>query len=1696
VSTVPDDIVGMLQRGEDLGTISMAMMPPRARETVKRCATVTTFGEELYEQVLRTDDGPPLAELLRAGRVRESLGSAGTYRLEPYLRAGGWSAWWADEGKVPESAPAPPALARHARRLAGYYHQAEQPLEELRALLLADSAAATALFQRLYEPEYHSFNLARAQDVIDVLADPDRASLVPVELGRLRDDYQLFLSARNARAAEYYQSARYLSREEPEGALLDLLGPSKRRVLQLVAPGGTGKTMQLRWCMARYCLAQLPPVPCAWIDFDFADPGETVRSPWLIALELASQLNEQIPGRPFSELLGDYGRYLPALYQASEQNRPDTSEGTDVDAEDIITRFCAALNEKRQAGAPVMLFLDTMEEIVLRQSGSTVQFAELLHRIRAEVPAARLVLSSRYDLSRRLSGFRDRFGKVPTVQLGAFTPDEVRRYLTQTRGITDDALLDAIVRKSGGLPFTLALFGDLVAQQPDLSPAEIEQSPGPALLYCVARILERIDDDRLRWLLRYGVVPRQLRYEFLKDVIWPYLIQGIAGDDQYDDPARDARPDRPIRIFVPSADPPPDDQELRSLWHRLNEYASRSSWVSSSGPALTFHPRARVPLRNLLRPQPVSDMLHRDAVAYYEGKAGEPPGPHWARWMRDAIYHRFQLRQPEAAVAWRAAVTRARKEGKPGWAEELAADLFSPDYLNDLGEPDRELLSDQVRYEAHVEVARTNVEAARAAQDPAGSAHWTTAEAHAAKAAGLLAAADATAGSSVRLPIVQASIALIRGDDRDALTRMAALGTDGLADEERRDVLVLQAEIAAQDGDESTSDQRFIEGFNVSRELGDDSTATLIAAYAAAWHVAIDRPFPALQWCALASEVQDHPQWLVGRLAGTAASAWLQLGRPTVAISQVLPDGLAQFVSGQAGDPAAEALLAMERPLDALRVLLPDPGTGVPADGSTPHRTVLCGHAQGMLLRTQVAAQVLQRALRARQSDREAAALTTELVEVYLQAGDLHQAEYHLGNLQQYRVPPQSPEWLDMRLAQMEVERNQGRPDAARLTLGAIFQQLSQTGTTRRRVIRAAVNGLAVAASGDDREQLLRILLSNLDSLALPPGTRLGMLHDLRHCQTIDGVGAATRDALDSLVLGGWRADGDSLPLSAEDRAWLDLAAAEVSRLLGRAQEAQATLDRAVAVLAAADPLIWLEWLRASSRIGTPPQEQDEPPPTLLEQYRDDPAVCAAYLIELTERRRPADPVDWSQQRLDQAERLLERTDYGYPGLQARHREVLGALDDQRDEQGHGPARVVTGARRGVSFPPAGALRSTSLPRWPARGDEWAADVRTRDVPGLGSITDPRLIRDLQGTQWSVTADGEILTHAIGPGLAQAAPGADPDIRLTLEAPLAAALPWEAAPVLGQPASCHPDVRFVYRARGDGDSEEARLLALVLRRLGFLSESDTADIEHWPVARATAALNDMQRATGLPESERPDRRTWQRLHQELREARGRAPHVVLLQQDAKRSIIAQRGHRASAADPEHIYRGFGVRVSEVPNPTPGRLRAWSSGQVAFGPPDVVHICATVESSERRPALNFGEPDTEEALTPAHIAAFAGALQRDLPPLIVLDVLTPSTGSEQIRQLLVRNVFCDQLASLDNRGTVLGTGLANEYHRAEQLEALAQAVANADGPGRMWHSLAQQEAERGAKATDQTTPLFAPALFSNLPPDAMMGPGTW
>lgn len=1680
MSAAPEDLAARLASGEDFGAIAMTMLDPAARETIKHCAAVMTFDAGMYERVLRPAPGPSLDELREARRVRPVAGRTDCYQLEPYLREGAWSAWWSDEQLPPGSITVPPALARYAGRLADDYRDTGQSLEELRAVLLADAGRARDLFLELYARADEAFDLARAQDVIDVLSAEDRTHVLPVELARLRNEHQMFVSARSMWATAFHQTARYLSREKPERALTGLLGRLDGRVLQIVAPGGAGKTMQLRWFVARHCLRQWPMVPCAWIDFDVADPLRAVRYPWLLLVELARQLDVQIPGAPFRELVRDYERYLPLLSQAPEPDLVKVDEGTAADAEDIAYRFCATLAEARPAGAPVVLLLDTMEEVILRPTDAH-GFTAMLDRVRREVPAVRLVLSGRYDLARRLGGARQRFGRLRSVRIAEFSRAEARDYLTRVRGITRPDLVRAIVRKCDGLPFTLALFGDVAEQDPMLRVAEVEDSRDPALLYCIVRILERIDDDRLRWVLRYGVVPRQLTMDFLEYVIWPYLIQGIEGTGG-DYPAADDRPPRPTQIFQQDQYPPPDPGQLRRLWDQLRRYASQSSWVSHAGErAFTFHVRLRAPLREMLRAQPVFERLHRDAVAYYEQRAGSEPGQ-WARWTRDAVYHWFQLDVTVAERAWRDAISHAWTAGRPDWAEDLAADLLSADYLDEsAGDRDRGTISARLRYEAHLQVAQVNAEAARAVQEGLDGPRWKTAEQHIQRAV-RLADAGVAADSLARLGILRASMELARGDEVAAQAHLDSLRADELSGRERRDLLLLEAESAALAGDAAT-DERYNQVFLASVELGDTSGAAQIAMDSAAAYLRFDQPLAALRWSQRARGLDLRlPVDDEERLAGTTSNALLELCQPRTALSPVLRDGVARFVPGEAGEAAAEALLALDRPIHALRVLLPN-GENLPAtESGSWRRALMCGRAYGMLLRLESATRVLEQCLRRRPGDQEGGALASELALVHLRrGGDWRQASYYLGPQEQYRVRSGSREWLDMQTTRMALQRAQDRPDAARETLSSIFAEFRAHGPTRRGVTKAAVHGLPVA-SEHERDELIQVLLDALDDAQFPVATRVGMLRDLRYCPTVEGARARTLLRLDREILQPWLEEHRGPGRTEEDDAWVDLAAVEILRLLGRPEQAKAMLDRAVTVLAGADPLIWWEWVRAADRIGAIQLGEAAPPPDLVARYLAYPAVAAGYLIDLTARRLPADPAERSQQRLNEAEILLGRAEKRKKRMhawQSRLAEVRTRLDRLTVPAETGQLRSALPAQ-----PTGSNLRPSD-----ARPGERAAVLRASEVPWSGPLPDPALLEELR-TSWMRWAaeNGQVLARAIGPRLAEAGQPGQTDIRLVCDGPSTAALPWEMAAIDGVPVARHSAVRVVYRGGyRDCEAEEVRLLGLCLRRLGLLAA------DSGPAVRD--ALHEFQGAAGLRRTDWPDPSTWREIGRMLRGAGSRQLHVLLLQQDAERSIKGQRGIHGSSADPVAIYSTFGgVRVSVVQNPRNSIARDWMKyTKGPFDRPDVLHICAGLEISSRSPVLNFGKSEPSGALSAAGVSDLVQDATEDRPPLIVLDVVTPATGTERIRQLLLRNLFCDELVRLGYASTVLGTGLAPEEVRAIQLGQLVQSLVYEDNAADAWRRLVRPEVSVTSQV-EMAIPEIGMALFSRLPPDAVMIPG--
>lgn len=172
------------------------------------------------------------------------------------------------------------------------------------------------------------------------------------------------------------------------------------------------------------------------------------------------------------------------------------------------------------------------------------------------------------------------------------------------------------------LPFKLALLADSIQVRPEITAQEIKDYPSVDLAYLIERVVERIPEARVQWLLRYGVVPRRLTFAFVRDVLAQELPPATAGRSTTKDDGREGVPPaKQGKVFRTGPDvalpDAPDEATMRALWDRLRQYASSSSWVRAAGPeTLAFHPDVLDPMRDLLRLNngPFLD-LHRKAKA-------------------------------------------------------------------------------------------------------------------------------------------------------------------------------------------------------------------------------------------------------------------------------------------------------------------------------------------------------------------------------------------------------------------------------------------------------------------------------------------------------------------------------------------------------------------------------------------------------------------------------------------------------------------------------------------------------------------------------------------------------------------------------------------------------------------------------------------------------------------------------------------------------------------------------------------------------------------------------------------------------------------------------------------------------------------------------------------------------------------------
>jgi tetratricopeptide (TPR) repeat protein len=1697
---------GVEVAAEDLEALGVravifTILPEPTRQALRRCAVPRSFGAELYDQVLRPPGGPGLDGLLGEGHLELASGEQDRYRPVATLQQPAFADWWVEAGRTPGELPVPQPLQELAATVARHA-PADRPLDAADQLLLCDQPAAASLLAELYDAADAVHDLPGCQAVLEVMESPYRLPLLDHDLLEFRHDRSAYLGARNLWRSAYYESARYLPRPNAERALDQLLDGRGGRVLQLYAAPGMGKTTQLRWFVARRCVPEPRRVPCAWIQFDPAAAVAASRHPWLLLVEIAAQLDPQFRYRPFQELLASYSPYRALLSTAASVEVPVSAVA--VDGEDIRARFTDVLVESA-TDRPVVLAFDNMEEL-LRLDDQPTALLGLLGTLHREVGALRLLLAGRDDLRGRLPALAELLPRLQSLELGPLDHDQQRRYLRETRRVSDPDLTDAIVRRSEGTPFLLELVADLVDEQPGIDARQVEELLGRGT-DLVERILAGVGDEQLRWLLRYGVVPRRLTFRFLSGVMAPFV------------------------------QPPPSAQDdLAGLWRRLVRYASTSTWVVVEGgheETVTFHPAIVAALRAVVRGQPLSAQLHQAAARWFEQRARDHPGK-WGPYASEWVYHAFQTDPAGGVAAWQAAIAVARQAGRLDWVLQLTEELAGRGGGSS-GAAGLEDVPAWTLVEAHLERGRASAELALVRQLPGEHPLWCDAD------ASLRAARTLSRSAALQLPepettVLQARVLAARGRAGEAekllRARRQQLGSAEVVDLERAlgDALRRLGR-----GDAADHYQR---AYELASRAGDRPSARLAALGLAREHldqVRVEKALRCLDQATGSGQLSDDDELVVLARAAALGAA----GMPVRAAK-----GLERFDREHPGVPLtvaamhADLLVAAHHPEQAvaacsqiLKRLAWEPATSADL---TAEVLATRGNAYGMLLEFEPAiGDLLLAAARARDlRDRDRAAeyaaraASLQMAEM----GDLRGAAQSVDEAERAASEPGQRGWVAARVARAQLLDRTGDLAAGRQVLDSVWSQLARRGAGPAAWLATAVGGLTLHPSPGDAA-CVRVLVEQLGEVR-PPVARLRPLEGLRDAAARTGLDPTLAAALADVALSNWLDAGPVPPPDPSDRALLGLTAAEVLRVAGRGRQARELLDQAASL--PHDGLLWWRWLQVQERIG-PADGTTAVPPDGLALAARHPVLGAAYLITLAQHRLPVDGRERAAERLDRAAELLARPVRAHrwtarlheakaevaswSGQQAAaYRSAAGAVrtwselgDDRRQQQlgrdyALGSVRSDPDVRtlellmaRLDEGPSARVLAAlpNQQPEEQVSSTAVLGDRAGGSADERASSAVDRIVEDWRA--WALAA-----AQLIPPGarrlLARPGPSQRLDVRLVPGHRELASIPWELVRLPeadDQPLVGLPSVTVAFRGlpTGQRDDNKVRALQAVLQRLGLFS-----GVVDGLVGSATSlALQRFQEQARVEVDGIPGRATWAALRAQAGAGPRRRVRVLVVRPDRSRELSRRRGALSGGTDLAGVYRRHGAQVSTLEDPTLPRLRAYCR-QHRDQPPDVVHVCGTVMLLGGATVLDLGGDAAARAVVkgtaradqlPVSVLGEVLAALDHAPygPVVVLDAATPHTRAEVARALLVRNSLAHQLLGLGRAVAVIATGLVGPADQDHLYDLLAGGLAAGDDPATVVRRL--HAARPPSERIEAAVPFHGTALHLHRPPYTLL-----
>jgi hypothetical protein len=430
--------------------------------------------------------------------------------------------------------------------------------------------------------------------------------------------------------------------------------------LVIFGPGGVGKSaLVARFILDHARALELERFPFAYLDFD--RPDVSAAEPLTLLIEALRQIGIEYPEAHdrCERIRQDWLNQFRSI-EPYKEDSPDRRVSLAPAARSSSIRDFSRLMESIGAsGRPVLLILDTFEEVQWRSAEHVSGIWKMLDELQRSLSRLRVVIAGRADVPQF---------KTEPFQLEGLDLESAIAYL-QDRGISNPQIARQVAQRVGGSPMSLKLAADLFEHEGgdvtrNISTHEyfffrLDDAQVQRQLY--KRILGHIHNADVRKLGHPGLVLRRVTPELILEVLAV-----------------------PCGLHINTLD------EARALFSELQREVSLVT-LAPDGSLVHRQDLRQLMLQLLQEDEPEkAEAIHEAAARYYSNHA-RTPGE-----RAEEIYHRLWLNHERSVL-------------DPLWGPEVAP--FLAPAISEFSGARRAYLASKLRVEVDEETRRlANVE--------------------------------------------------------------------------------------------------------------------------------------------------------------------------------------------------------------------------------------------------------------------------------------------------------------------------------------------------------------------------------------------------------------------------------------------------------------------------------------------------------------------------------------------------------------------------------------------------------------------------------------------------------------------------------------------------------------------------------------------------------------------------------------------------------------------------------------------------------------------------------------------------------------------------------------------------------------------------------------------------------------------------